>query len=164
MKTHSLTLVLACLLGGVAVVSMPTGLTAQLAAQCTMKCKCYSDGCGCQRKGGNGASCDASGDGCYVGACEEVLAQTLQFGPDGTVAGHKADGTVESYREPVSDLPVAWVALPSGISLARTCGGAVAGRYVPAAVALELRARSKRLSSTDPVATRLSTAAEPVAS
>lgn len=159
MKIHSLTLMLACLLGGVAVVSMPTELT----AQCTMKCKCYSDGCGCQRKGGNGGSCDASGDGCYVGACE-ALAQTLQFGPDGTVAGHKAGGTVESYSEPVSDLPVAWVALPSGISLARTCGGAVAGRFVPAAIALELRARSKRLSSTDPVATRLSAAAQPVAS
>ncbi len=158
MNTRSLILMLACLLGGVAV-SSPT----ELAAQCSMKCKCYSDGCGCQRKGGNGGSCDASGDGCYVGSCE-ALAQALQFGPDGTVAGRTAAGSVEAYREPLSDLSVAWVTLPTGISLARTCGGAVVGRFVPSGVATELRARSRRLSSTDPATTRLSYLADPVAS
>lgn len=158
MKTRSLILMLACLLGGVAV-SSPT----ELAAQCTMKCKCYADGCGCQRKGGNGASCDASGDGCYVGACE-ALAQALQFGPDGTVAGRTADGAVEAYRQPLSDLPAAWVTLPTGISLARTCSGAVVGRFVPSRVAAELRARSRRLSSTDPAPTRLSYSADRIAS
>lgn len=142
MNTRSLVLIFGCLVGTAVVAGQPT----ELAAQCTMKCKCYTDGCGCQRKGGNGSGCDASGDGCYVSACE-ALAQSLQFGPDGTVASQKTNGVFESYRKPTSDLPVSWVMLPSGISVARTCGGAVAGRFVPTRVATELRARSRRLSS-----------------
>lgn len=149
MNTRSLILIFGCLVGGAVVVGQPT----ELAAQCTMKCKCDADGCGCQRKGGNGDSCHASGDGCYVGACE-ALAQSFQFAPDGTVAGQKANGAFKLYRKPASDLPVSWVRLPSGISVAQTCGGAVAGRFVPTHVAAELRGRSRMLSSVASRATQ----------
>lgn len=42
-------------------------------AQCTSRCECVSDGCGCSTNGGNGGDCSASGDGCFVKDCDTAL-------------------------------------------------------------------------------------------
>lgn len=117
-------------------------------AECTAKCGCISgEGCGCQSTGGNGSTCDASGDGCFVHRCDAHTSSASAFlAPDGSVLFHGAtqadeDGMIETFQSGL------WEILPSGISVAKNCSGVIVDRFVTRGRAAALRAESLVLST-----------------
>ncbi len=141
------------LLAGVVAIGVgATVAPSEAAAQCTMRCECDENACGCSRNDGNGSACYASGDGCYVYRCQPKMAASLDraiFARDGKalapIAGIDADGRAGA----VPTTGVSWEVLPSGIAVARNCAGIVVQRYVSKARATALREKTRVLATQD---------------
>ena len=123
----------------------------QAAAQdCTVKCGCISGGCGGQASGGNGSSCDASGNGCFVTECEtEETEQLLVFAPDGSLLRFGTPDYTESATGTTTIVTGAgsWEALTPGRAVARDCHGLIVASYMDRRTAAKLRSRSAVITS-----------------
>lgn len=109
------------------------------AQQCTVRCRCTSGGCGCQSSGGNGITCDASGDGCYVEGCEQTLMMHSADGQTIRLVRSESGSFVATSTAALS--PPAWERVDEdGISVARDCRGIVIARYIDRRKAEEMRA------------------------
>ena len=135
---------------GIGALAMPNTAIAQPPGEgeddCTMKCGCIKDeGCGCQMDGGNGWSCDASGNGCFVHECNphEFLASAF-IAPDGTVFQRRtdADGIVIETVAAGS-----WETLQNGITVAKNCAGFIVSRYLTPGLAAEIRRETRIIAA-----------------
>lgn len=129
MKTLAMAFATVVLLSGMTMVT-PTTLSAQ---ECTTKCGCISDGCGCSSSGGNGGECSSSGDGCFVKKCgtelQSVSASAL-LTPEGqlvTVDDLFATGAETAGLVPVAALAenTRWERMSEGHWVLRNCAGMV---------------------------------------
>ena len=123
------------------IVIVPTRAETQQA--CTFKCNCTSGGCGCRISGGDGANCHASGDGCYVDACQETLARSIftpvglnvvaRQGMEGSATAGLVDHGVSSAMPIVRGLDeemlLTWTWISGSYRQARSCAGVVQARH-----------------------------------
>lgn len=71
------------------------------AQECTVRCECYSSGCGCLTQGGNGCKCNTGGGGCFVCACGQLCCDPTDDETSETaVVGIAADGSPVSREVP----------------------------------------------------------------
>jgi len=124
------------------------------AQACTTKCTCFSDGCGCESSGGNGARCDASGNGCFVTTC--TVLRPVAFAPDGRallagelparLAGRNTPaGKSDDAAAGPAPGTAAWESVAPGHAVARGCGGLILAEWYAPEKARELRAASRTL-------------------
>ena len=128
-------------------------MPAQGHAQCTTKCGCISDGCGCQSSGGNGGKCDASGNGCFVARCPTPL-QPVAFSADGGVLLSRDLKSPAEAPGATDENPVAgrrlvaadWESVAPGRAVARACNGIVIAHWYDPGAADELRRATRELA------------------
>jgi hypothetical protein len=115
------------------------------AQECTTKCGCFGDGCGCQSSGGNGGECSASGNGCFVKKCEPV--DNVGFAADGsTLLAAAAPGEGKSAAASRKSAESArWVATAPGVFVARNCAGVIVARRYDTLAAATVRKRQAAL-------------------
>lgn len=110
--------ILAALLLATAATALSAG---NAAAQCTARCECQPNGCGCSLNGGNGGSCNASGDGCFVSRCnpDAVVRAEGENGAAETQEPSRAHGVLaEARRAPDA---AAWEQVAPGRYVLRSC-------------------------------------------
>lgn len=111
------------------------------AQECTVRCECYSSGCGCLTQGGNGCKCNTGGGGCFVCACGQLCCDPTDDETSETaVVGIAADGSPVSREVPrrqlgaqreVAGTPgssVGWEWMNAGYAVRRDCSGIVIKR------------------------------------
>lgn len=93
---------------------------ARAEAQCTARCECTPDGCGCSLNGGNGDTCNASGDGCFVSRCNTavVLGEEIHGTDADLMAQQRRFAASEARRSP--DAAV-WEMVAPGQYVRRSC-------------------------------------------
>ena len=126
----------------------PLAIPQTAEAQCTLKCTCYSDGCGCSNQNGNGSQCDASGNGCFVKACgshadPEVDQSPVGFAADGSVLLASTDraGATTFSAAPAPPAGSEWQETRADVFVARNCAGVIVARRYGAVAAAEVRRR-----------------------
>lgn len=93
---------------------------ARAEAQCTARCECTPDGCGCSLNGGNGDKCNASGDGCFVSRCNTavVLGDPIQGNDADLMAQLPRLAASEARRSPNAAV---WEMIAPGQYVRRSC-------------------------------------------
>lgn len=140
------------------------GASRAIAQECTVKCQCFSSGCGCQSSGGNGCKCDASGGGCFVTQCgseacniTEESAPVIAFAPDGTPVRANPTQVAMAGRSGSFGLGVAlgdiqspgvfrgWERIAPGHAVQRNCQGLVLRRAFGSMQIAAVRASTERI-------------------
>lgn len=89
-------------------------------AQCSARCECTTDGCGCSLNGGNGSNCSASGDGCFVGRCE-IQMTSREEAVGGDVLPSTGVGRFAMYEGRNAPDPANWEMIGPGRYIRRSC-------------------------------------------
>ena len=104
----------------VLVIAGIAGPASRAEAQCTARCECNSDGCGCSLNGGNGGNCSASGDGCFVGRCEIQITSGEEV-VGGDILPSTAVGHFAMYEARNAPDPAVWEMVVPGRYVRRSC-------------------------------------------
>lgn len=124
-------------------------------AQCFYACTCSQIGCKCGT-GGNGSSCDATGNSCEVMRCTIKLPEQ-GFAADGAVlnladaaprlfAAGKGKAARKGPRSTAPASPAAWEAIGPGHAVARRCDGVIVAHAWEPDAAAAARERSRKIT------------------